>query len=330
VRRVGSDIRVTAQIVDSRDGRVHWTQGFERPLAELAVLQEELVVEVASHLNVRLQQIEIERALRKPDSLTAWEYLVRALSLSVSQNQDGIREALEYSRKAVALAPEFGAAHAQLATTAAVNYWQVSGGDDEALRREARDAAHRALELEHDSPPLLTWVAQALCMVGAWNEGLRCAERAVAINPNLEASHAAMIMVSIHFKRAEEALKHIEACERLAPRAPDTHVRLIQRSGAYFLLGRFAEALDAAEQALIFQPAFNIAKKDRAIFLEKLGRREEAIEALCEFRESWPGVTLDQVRLLHQRSLLAPDLATELYETFATVWQAAETPSEVE
>ncbi|HSQ95657.1 MAG TPA: TIR domain-containing protein [Croceibacterium sp.] len=206
VRRVGDDFRVTAQLVEASSGAIRWTQKFDRPLSDLARLQEDLVIEVASHLNVQVRKVELERALRKPGDLTAWESLLRSDAASVSQTYDGLLEGLAEARRAVKLAPDFAAAHARLTFVAALCFWQLSANDDEDLRREAREHAKRALNIEANDPRILSILAQTYGIIGDWNQGQRCAERAMEINPDLEASHVAMIMVCIYFKRHEEAL----------------------------------------------------------------------------------------------------------------------------
>ena len=324
LRRVGDALRVTAQLVDADNGAILWTQKFDKPLADLAALQEELVSEVAGQLGVQVVRIEIERALRKPGNLTAWELLLRASSSSLQQTPETIRHGVDLARQAVALAPDYAAAHTQLAMTTSIAFWQLTGGRDAELRKEALEAARRALKLEPDNPSALAGAAQAFCAAGLWRDGISCAERAYQIAPDREATHTAMILVCIYFKRAQEALRHLDACDRLAPRGIAAHVRLIQRAGAHFMLGNYEQAMQATELALLFQPSFIFALKDIVIYLEKMERRAEAIEALAELRQSQPNMTLDDFERLHKGSLLAPDVALDLYETFATVWHAGE------
>ncbi|MGZ3234340.1 MAG: TIR domain-containing protein [Croceibacterium sp.] len=327
VRRVGDDFRVTAQLVEASSGAIRWTQKFDRPLRDLARLQEDLVIEVASHLNVQVRKVELERALRKPGDLTAWESLLRSDAASVSQTYDGLLEGLAEARRAVKLAPDFAAAHARLAFVAALCFWQLSAKDDEDLRREAREHAKRALNIEANDPRILSILAQAYGIIGDWNQGQRCAEHAMEINPDLEASHVAMIMVCIYFKRHEEALKHIDACDRLAPRGMEAHIRLIQRAGAYYLAGDYERALETSRNILMMVPDFLFSLKDAAVYLQKLGRHDEAQEALRELRARMPTITLDLLAGMHKRSVLAPDIAAEYQAAIEEVWHAAEAQS---
>ncbi len=324
VRRVGEHLRVTSQLVESDSGEILWTQKFDRPLKDLAELQEDLVNEVAAHLGVEVHRIEIERALRKPGDLTAWEALLRSTAMLPVQTPEALVQAVEEARKAVELAPDYGLAHAQLAHAAAITFWQRTGSTDQALRQEALAATGRALQLDPNNPRVLSRVAEALCICGEWDEGQACAEKAVAISPDSDSSHRVMVMVCNYFIRPDEALKHLDAIDRLAPRGNDTIVRTIQRAGAHYMAGDVEKALEVNRQALRINPGFHFASKDMVIYLETLGRRDEALAALNGLRKSWPSLTLEHMERLHTGSVLAPSVARDMYETFATVWRAAE------
>ncbi|MXO58370.1 TIR domain-containing protein [Altererythrobacter salegens] len=324
IRRVGDNMRVTAQLVEAGSGEILWTQRFDRPLADMAALQEDMVVDVAAHLGVQVNKIEVERALRKPGNLTAWESMLRASALGLAQTIQSLQESLVESRRAVQLAPEFGLAHAQLAMNLSGNYWQVPGFRTEEIREEVYQAARQAIKLDSENPKVLVLAAQAVCLTGRWKEGQRWAERAVEINPDLEASHVAMVMVCNYFNRPQEALEHLDAIRRLAPRSGDAHIRAVQRAGALYMAGRYEEALEANRTAMMTAPEFPFAVKDMVIYNEKLGRREEALEALAELKAMWPGLTLEHVGRMHKGSVLNPTIADEYQALFATVWNAAE------
>lgn len=324
LRRTGNDLRVTAQLIEASSGAILWSQRFDRSLADLAALQEDLVLDVAGYLGVQVMSKEIERALVKPGDITAWELLARSGVLTAAQTPEGMRRGLIDLRKATELAPTYALAHAYRAICAALHYWQVSGSNTEAMRAEARASADQALHLDRNDPKVLNYVAMTLCLTGAWKEGLRAAERAYQLNPHLEASHQAMAMVCIYYKRLDEAIEHIDACLKLAPGAPGVHVRHLQRAGVHFMAGRYYKAVQSTEQCLAILPGFMFALKDMVVYFEKMGQREEALEALCDLREHWPQLTLDGMAKMHQRSLLPPDVAEEMQQIFAAVWQAAE------
>ncbi len=114
-RRVGQSLRVSAQLVEAETGAILWTQKFDRPLSELAELQEELVEDLAAHLGVQIQKVEMERALKKPGDITAWEAVMRSwAAYTRSIGPDALPTATAEARRAIALAPDYPVAHATL------------------------------------------------------------------------------------------------------------------------------------------------------------------------------------------------------------------------
>jgi TolB-like protein len=107
VRRVGAALRVTAQLVEADTGEILWLQKFDRPLTDLAALQEQLVTEVAGHLGVQVERVEMEKALRKPGDLTAWEAVMRSMSVFGRLSADRLRAGITDARQAVAVAPDY-------------------------------------------------------------------------------------------------------------------------------------------------------------------------------------------------------------------------------
>jgi TolB-like protein len=326
VRRVGATLRVTAQLVEAANGSILWTQKFDRPLTELADLQESLVTEVAAILGVQVQLAGIERALKKPGDLNAWEAVIRAAVASLRQSADSLQTGIAEARKAVALAPDYALAHTQLAQSLALDNWYRAGGRDAAAIREVRAHADEALALDANDPAVLTRTAMALCLIGAWQEGLSCARRAVELNPSSEAAHWAMLMSCMYFRKPDEALEHIDALSMLSPRGPGSGVLQLQRGCAHFMAGRYEQALEAAQQSLLVNPQFPYALKDVVVHQEKLGHHAEAQATLRRLRAIEPGATLELWEARHAASLLHPDTAAEIFAIFRKVWLA--TPEE--
>jgi len=318
VRRVGASLRVTAQLVEAESGAILWSQRFDRPLAELADLQEALTTEVAAHLGVRVQQAEVERALRKPDNLSAWEAVMRASAAGPTRTR--MAKILDELRNAVAIEPDYALAHAYLAFNVASFNWFWKGGRDAAAIQEANLHADCALALDPRDPLVVSEASQALCMCGRWDEGLRWAERAVALNPNCAASHSSMIASTMYFGRHEELLRHLDAYQELAPNDSWASVRQLQRGGAHYMAGRYDEALRACQQSLLLDPNQIFALKDAVVYLEKLGRRPEARDYVRRLRAVDPDGTLDLWEARHTASLLRPEVAAEMFDAFKRVW----------
>ena len=252
-------------------------QKFDRPLTDLAALQEQLVTEAAGHLGVQVERAEMEKALRKPGDLTAWEIVMRAMSVYGRLSTDNGRAGVADARKAVAAAPDYAPAHAVLASHLGTLYLN-SGGSDEALARESRTHAQRALALDGNDPNVLTQVGLCMGLCGAWREALGHLQRAVDLNPRIAQCQLNLALACLHFNRPDDAIAHVDAAVILAPRGYQTYMGLGYKGLAHFMAGRIEQALQLTEEALRLYP-YMFAMKDKAVYCEKLGRHEEAREA---------------------------------------------------
>jgi TolB-like protein len=324
VRRIGASLRVTAQLVEADNGAVLWCQKFDRPLTELASLQEQLVMEVAAQLGDRVERVEIEKALSKPGDLTAWEAVIRALPGMVTSNPNSLEVSLAEARKALAIAPDYALGHAVLAS-AQGHLYVVRGGHDASLAREARNHAERALALGGSDPLVLSWAAWGLAC-GFWQDAQRYAQRAVDLNPNIAVGRLVLALVCVRFKRCDDVMRHVDALESLAPRGYMTHLGIAFRGLAHYMAGHYEAALEAMEKALLLRPDFVYPLKDIAVICEKLDRHEEACDAVHRLRSADPTITLEHIEAFSLVSLIPPDVATEMNKVFRKVWEA--TPME--
>jgi TolB-like protein len=326
VRRVGTLMRVTAQLVEAGTSAILWSQKFERPLAELAELQELLVSEVAGNLGVQVERIEIEKALKKPGELTAWEAVMRSHAAANSYTGPGAgAQAIAEARKAVAISPDYALGHATLAAALAHNYMAM-GGRDPAMAREGLQHADRALALAPSDPGVLAASSIALCYFGRWRDGLQHARRSVALNPNLAMNRSALAMLSIRANLPEEATANLDVIENLAPRGSSAFLTVGMRGLAHFLAGRYEPAIEAADRSILLNPGFIFAMRDRAVYCEKLGRHEEARETVRRLRVTAPQLSMDEMEAATGAGFMPPEATAEMSSIFRKVW--ADTPVE--
>ena len=314
VRRVGVTLRVTAQLVEADSGEILWLQKFDRPLTDLAALQEQLVTEVAGHLGVQVERVETEKALRKPGDLTAWEAVMRSMSVFGRLSLAGLRAGIVDARHAIAVAPDYALGHAILAKT--LGNLLITIGD-EAIAREARTHAQRALALDGSNPIVLTSVAIALGFLGSWREAMGHAQRAVDLNPNIALCHVNLALACLHFNRPDDAIVHLEAAAVLAPRGYQTNLALGYKGLAHFQAGRYELALQAIDEAILLYPNMFMLK-DKAVLCEKLGRHEDADDAIRHLRAAEP-VALDEIERANT-IVFAPETANEMNAILRRVW----------
>ena len=216
VRRSGANLRVTVQLAEAESGAIQWTQKFERPISELADLQEDLITELAVQLGATVTNLEMGRALSKPTDLTAWEALARAYSAYRQFTPEAIDRAITEATRATEIAPDYGAAQAFLAAALALRYFS-SGVENPAEVARIREIANRALVLAPNDVPALCRIADALAFTGHPSEALQHTARALQISPNTGLAHHYRGRAFGMLDRPEEALMHFDTAARLMP-----------------------------------------------------------------------------------------------------------------
>ncbi len=274
VRRVGANLRVATQLLEAATGEIVWTEKFDRPLAELAELQEELVTDIAASLDAQVYNLEMERALRKPGDITAWEAVTRAMSAYRKYDAAALTSAIEEARRAVAIAPDYALGHATLAAALA-NAYLVSP-DDAAEVQRIRAIAERALALAPDDASVLGLVGHALCYIGYPEEGVRHTGRAVRKAPGGGFLNYIHGMTCGMLSRPDEALSHLKLAERLMPGSHHTWSLKSWLHAAYRDQSRLAEADATADEAISLLPAWPNNYAYRAVYSLQLGRDAEA------------------------------------------------------
>jgi tetratricopeptide (TPR) repeat protein len=131
-------------------------------------------------------------------------------------------------------------------------------------------------------------------------------------------------MVCVRLKRSDDVMRHVDALESLAPRGNMTHNGMAFRGLAEYMAGRYEQARQTMEQALLLNPSFVYPLRDIAVICEKLSRREEARDAVRRLRSAAPSFTLEFIEAFTLVSLIPPDVATDMNKVFREVWE--ETP----
>jgi TolB-like protein len=323
VRRTGAHLRVTAQLVEAASGEILWSQKFDRPLAELAALQEELIEELAANLGTQFWRAEMEQALKKPGDHTAWECTMRSLAAVRQFTDESLFRGIQEASRAVAIAPDYGLAHAMLANHSALAYTYLSP-DDPAEVALIKHHIDRALACDGENPAVLGHVADALCFTGQAAEGLRRARRAIAINPGYGYAHLVAGMACVILDKPEAALAHLTDFSRIEPLSPYQHFAYSWQAGAYMQLGDWAAADAAYDACLTVNPDVNFIFCLKAIVVRRLGRTDEAHQLVMEARRREPEATLALWELRLTRWHGNAPLLDELLSHLRALWEETE------
>jgi TolB-like protein/Flp pilus assembly protein TadD len=324
LRRAGANLRVTVQLVDAETGAILWNQKFERPLSELAALQEDLVNEVTSRLGVAVQNLELERVLKKPGDLSAYEACQRAWALINRLRPDDVARGIAEARRAVAIAPDYGAAYAILGYGLSMQF-RPSG--DPALKVEIVTNVQRAVELSPKDSNALCYVSFAMLVSSEPREAMRHAQRAVQVNPNNGMGWGALGFAQARLGLNEDALVSLDANLRLSPHDLGFPMAQVFRAIAYYQLGRLEAAIEATHRGLAFDPAHLSCLRIHPALCNLAGRADDASEAIRGLRAAYPAGTSES----HAVSMpIAIDMSKPTGPTLVAAFRKAwdETPAE--
>ncbi|MEX0644159.1 MAG: TIR domain-containing protein [Parvularculaceae bacterium] len=286
VRRVGADLRVTTQLLKAADGTIVWSGRFDRPLAELAALQEALVLDLAAALGAQVVSAEMRRVLEKPLDLNAWELLARSWVLFRNADSASILLAIASAERLIALAPDLAVGHALLAAGRGLIYWVASPDNPDELRR-IKAMIDRAIALAApDDPLVLTSAGMVYCLLGSPEVGLAHAVQAVRKRPGDGYAYYARGMAASMLDGIDAALDDLDAAERLTPGLPWAVYAAAWRGNTLVRAGRIEEALAAYDHCLDLNPNYWPARLHKAIQTWRLGRRDEARVAFLKLKES--------------------------------------------
>jgi adenylate cyclase len=294
VRKAAGKVRITGQLIDAITGVYIWADRFERDLTDVFALQDEVTVAVVSAIQPKLLQTEIAMATRRrPESLTAYDFHLRAMQQSYLTTREGVAEALRLVHRALELDPRFGPVAALAGLCHMRNVVWGHAVDPQFDRKEAVRLLHLALSVDEGDAQTLAWVSMTSAhMIGDYENETEMADRAVALNPNLFDAWFCRGWVYKVAGLPEEAIRSFERAIRMSPVDPLLHRSFTGMGYALIELGRFDEAIAAGKKALRQNPAFSTAYRCLASAFTHLGRDEEAREAAAHLFATDPAFTI--------------------------------------
>jgi len=294
VRKASGKVRIAGQLIDAITGAHTWADRFERDLTDVFALQDEVTVAVVSAIQPKIIQTEIALAARRrPESLTAYDYYLRALPQSYLATREGLAEAIRLAHRALDLHPRFGGA-ATLAGLCHMRNVIIGYADDPQFdRSEAVRLSRLALSLDDSDPDTLAAAAViSAFMVGDIESAPEMADRAVALNPNSFGAWSARGWVCRAAGLLQEAVQSFERAIRMNPIDPLLHPSFVGMGIALIELRRFDEAIVAGKKAQRQKSSFWPAYCCLASAFAHLGRETEAREAVARLLEFDPAFTI--------------------------------------
>jgi TolB-like protein/Flp pilus assembly protein TadD len=308
VRGAGTRLRITAQLVDTHTGHHVWAERYDRELADVFAIQDEIVAAVLIHVYPEVMRAERGRiAGRDPASLDAWQSIVLARWYIRSWGREDNARAMAIAEDVLRRDPGNPEAVRILGSTwvaAGVNGWlDQFPADRSALVKLAR----RALEISGETWQTLMALGSSLSIVGEFDEAIATLQRAAELNPS---SIEVMIYLANAFVRCDrgaEAIPLLELASRLDPGDSDPHFRDFTFGMACFAVGRLEDAVRYAERGARAHVGHASNLRIWICALAELGRLDEAravVATLLEIQPAFRISILEQI-IPPQLSLLA-------------------------
>jgi adenylate cyclase len=272
VRRAGNRVRITAQLIDAESGSHIWADRFDRELADVFAVQDEITLKIVGMLTRGLEDDALERAQRKPpEKISAYEHWLRGKRLYWTYDQDNL-QARRHFESAARIDPSYSRAYSGLAVTWQMEALSFSNVDESRVCYErSMEFAEKALKLDETDYQAHISIAWTLLYRHDYERMKKHVDRAIQLNPNDAdiLAHAAYLLAM--YGEADLAVTRGEAAIRLNPRHPDWYLAL--QGMALFAARRYPEALALREKVAEY---FIDSTFIGAAILAHMGRLSEA------------------------------------------------------
>jgi adenylate cyclase len=292
VRKGGNRLRITAQLVEAETGNHVWAKRYDRDVGDIFAVQDEITERVVAAIEPELYAAENIRSQRKPpESLDAWECVIRALSLINQGTREVNAEADRLCRRAIAIAPAYGQAHSLLA-------WVLIGRTNWSgeLRKTAVEIGaevETALVLDDRDPWAYLVQGNLFTRLRRFDEAVRVLRRAVELNPNFALAHAQLGTPLFHKGLIQEAIDSAERASRLSPNDRNVdRIASLALAGAHFSARRYAECVSWARTMTERSPDHVAGHMFLTAALATQGDLAGTAEALDTLLRLWPQFSL--------------------------------------
>jgi TolB-like protein len=297
VRKVGSRLRITAQLIDAMTGKHVWAERYDREIVDIFAVQDEVTEAIVGAVAPEFLSVEAKRAQRKdPGLLDAWECVMRGRALVWKMGREEVAEARKLFERAIQLAPsgEFGMS--DLALVHFLEFYYRWSDSPERSSDDMMRVAEKAVAVDdHDA-----WAHTILGLVNLfarrWDEALPAVERAIELNPNFAPALGVRGLVLALAGEADEAIESIDNADRLSPRDSFMALWIMGRFWANFIDRRYEEAVKTAKKAIRLAPNNPTYRRQLATSYAMMNRIDEAQAALQEYLRLEPNHTIADSR----------------------------------
>ena len=294
VRRAGSKIRVTAELIVPENGEQLWAGRYDRDIGDLFAMQDEITTSLSAAIAAEIYRAEASAPARpSSNDLTAWDRFLKGLSHYYLQTKEDYETSISLFREAVALDPTLSIARAYLATIMiqGIQFGWIKSTRE--LWSTAMKLAESSVRLDPRSSFAFQILAYLQAIEGHYDEAMGASRRAVELNPYDTGARG--VQGFCHFMMGEHR-QAIELFSMAAQRGNSDPRYQFAASNAFshYLVGQYDASLSWAREALYVNPNHLQVLGIRAAALAQLGRAEEAGNAADVLLSHYPALTVER------------------------------------
>lgn len=267
VRRSGSQVRITAQLIDVQSDRHLWSESYTRELGDVFAIQDEIAAAIADSLELTLLG---EEAGRRTDDIEAHDLYLLGRHEFHRRSPQSLRRAIDLFTRAIAIDPDYALAYSGLADSYSLII-EYGDYEPEAAVEAAEANARTAIGLAPELAEAHASLGLSLAVQGLTQDSIEHYQRAIELNPDYSMAH--MWLGNAIRSEPLSALAAFREAERVDP----LHPLIAENIGSTLaLLGRFDEAETHFDQALLDHPDTLILYFSRWQMEFERGRFDEA------------------------------------------------------
>ncbi len=281
VRKAGTRVRITAQLINAADGYHIWSENYDRDLHDIFQVQDEISGIIANRLRENLSiSKQAEHLVKAPTkNVEAYTLYLKGMHFYNKLTPSDYFKAIDFFEQAIQLEPNYAQAYAMIAGSYA--YLGVTG---QAMPEKAFDIVKRYSEkaLALDDSIAESHVAKAtmhLMYDGDWQQGYDALQTAIRLNPNATGAYQMLAMYHVFTENIPEAVKVMEQASQLDPISPQVNHFL---SEMYLFAERYDDAIHVADKLLEINPQMRIAIETKGWCAGMKGDWKKASEYFME------------------------------------------------
>jgi TolB-like protein/Tfp pilus assembly protein PilF len=286
VRKSGNRVRITAQLIDTESGHQVWAGRYDRELADIFALQDEITERIAAIIEPAIASSERKRlSSRLPKDLNAWDLCIQGYSLIYQGTKDGNERARALFERAIALDPNYARAWTGLAYTYSRDFRLWRADTRETAAKKTLECARQAVRLDDTDSEAHLMLGRGFNQTDQPENAVAELRRAIELNPQNSTANWTLGHILYCNGHAEEAIPWIEKALDINPIDPRNYVVATHLAVAKLCVGAYEATAELTRASIRQRPDYVDSRITLAAALGYLDRADEAREALGEFHD---------------------------------------------